>query len=122
VTRKCVGSIARSHLDRLPLDLPDGPEHTLPNSNLNNNTGNNHDDSDVPLISVVRDALGDGLNAPSTMVPVSTAAHDTESEGMSATNDEGDIWVFDDPGQTWVDIGARKDDKLAEEEEEEAEV
>jgi hypothetical protein len=38
---------------------------------------------------------------------------------MSATNGEDDIWAFDDQGQTWVDIGARKDDKLAEEEEEE---
>jgi hypothetical protein len=89
-----------THLDRLPLDLPEGSEDSLPESNLDDD---NHDDSDVPLISVLRDALGDGLNCPSTTLPVSTATHD--GAGMSAINVE-DIWVFDDQGRKWADIGA----------------
>jgi hypothetical protein len=46
---------------------------------------------------------------------------------MSTINDEEDIWAFDDQGWKWADIGALKDDKVAdgaeeeEEEEEEAE-
>ncbi|KAJ7847283.1 hypothetical protein B0H13DRAFT_2362545 [Mycena leptocephala] len=106
-----------THLDRLPLDIPDGPEDTLPESNLDDD--DNHDDSDVPLISVVRDALGDRLNAPSTTLPVSTAAHESESKGMSTINDEEDIWAFDDQGWKWADIGALKDDKVADGAEEE---
>jgi hypothetical protein len=99
-----------THLDRLPLDLPNGPEDTLPESNLDKD--DDHDDSDVPLITVVHDALGDGLSAPSTTLPVSTAARDIEHQGMSATNDEEDIWAFDDQGRKWADIEALKDAKV----------
>ncbi|KAJ7844315.1 hypothetical protein B0H13DRAFT_1908964 [Mycena leptocephala] len=94
-----------------------GRINALPESNLDDD--DNHDDSDVPLISVVRDALGNRLNAPSTTLPVSTAARESESEGMSAINDEEDIWAFDDQGQKWADIGALKDDKVADGAEEE---
>ncbi|KAJ6450731.1 hypothetical protein C8R47DRAFT_1084330 [Mycena vitilis] len=113
-----------THLDRLPLDLPDDPEHG-PESNLDKDLDDNQDDSDVPLINVLRDTLGDGLNAPPTALPVtSTAARETESEGMSATNVEEDIWAFDDQGRKWADIEALKVDRVsetAEEEEAEAE-
>ncbi|KAF8205883.1 hypothetical protein K438DRAFT_1963657 [Mycena galopus ATCC 62051] len=109
-----------THLDRLPLDLPNVPEDTLPESNLNGN--DNHDDSDVPLVTVLRDALGAGLTALQTTLPVSTAAHDPESAGMSATNDEEDIWAFDDQGRKWADIEALQNDRVADgaEKEEEA--
>ncbi|KAJ7138684.1 hypothetical protein C8R43DRAFT_955170 [Mycena crocata] len=53
-----------THLDRLPLNLPDGPEDTLLESNLDKD--DDHNDSDVPLINFVVDALGDGLNVLST--------------------------------------------------------
>ncbi|KAJ6513471.1 hypothetical protein C8R45DRAFT_1050224 [Mycena sanguinolenta] len=100
-----------THLDRLPLDLPNGPADTLPESNIDND--DTHDDSDVPLSTVLHDALGDGLNSPSTVLPVSTAAYDTESGVMSATNDEEDIWGYDDSGRKWADLGALQDDEAA---------
>jgi hypothetical protein len=97
-----------THLDKLPLDLPEGPADSVLESNLDDD--DNQDDSDVPLGEIVRDALGAGLDAPSTSLPVSAAAQDIEGTGMCATNDEEDIWAFDDQGRKWVDIGAPADD------------
>ncbi|KAJ7178437.1 hypothetical protein C8R43DRAFT_942122 [Mycena crocata] len=59
-----------THLDKLPLDIPTGPEDSLSESDLDRDILNN-DDSDVPLADVVH-------------------------EGLSATNEEEDIWAFDD--------------------------
>ncbi|KAK6980814.1 hypothetical protein R3P38DRAFT_2808824 [Favolaschia claudopus] len=88
-----------THLNKLPLDIPEADD-SLPESNLDNEV--NHDDYDVPLADVVRESLGDGLSAPSTSLPVSAAGPDPETEGLSATNDEEDIWAFDDQGH-WID-------------------
>ncbi|KAF8183296.1 hypothetical protein K438DRAFT_1766969 [Mycena galopus ATCC 62051] len=79
-----------THLEQLPLNLPDALADTLPESNLDND--DTHNDSNVPLITVLCDALGDRLNAPSTMLPVATVVYNTEPGGMSATNDKEDIW------------------------------
>ncbi|KAJ7306766.1 hypothetical protein DFH08DRAFT_975809 [Mycena albidolilacea] len=67
------------------------------------------DDSDVLLGKIVRDALRAGLDGPSTSLPVSAAAQDIEGTDMCATSDEEDIWVFDDQGWKWVDVGAPVD-------------
>ncbi|KAK6997237.1 hypothetical protein R3P38DRAFT_3624476 [Favolaschia claudopus] len=91
-----------THLNKLPLDIPEADD-SLPESNLDNEV--NHDDYDVPLADVVRESLGDGLSAPSTSLPVSAAGPDPETEGLSATNDEEDIWAFDDQGRNWKEIG-----------------
>ncbi|KAF8216707.1 hypothetical protein K438DRAFT_1747890 [Mycena galopus ATCC 62051] len=64
------------------------------------------DDSDVALTDVIRDALGDGLLMPAhSRLEVAEAIQDQDSSGLTAGNEDEDIWAYNDQGQKWTEVG-----------------
>jgi hypothetical protein len=62
------------------------------------------DDSDVPLAVVVRGALGVQVATTSRVLEAKDHTDD-DIEGFTASNDNEDIWAFNQNGEKWIDVG-----------------
>ncbi|KAF8153458.1 hypothetical protein K438DRAFT_1778213 [Mycena galopus ATCC 62051] len=94
VPDKIKARLGSSTLPDTPNDLPTGASI-------------HEEDLDGDIEDVIRDALGDGLPTPArSRLEVAEAIHgDQDSGGLTAGNEDDDIWAYNDQGQKWTEVG-----------------
>ncbi|KAJ7076689.1 hypothetical protein B0H15DRAFT_1004764 [Mycena belliarum] len=89
-------------LEELPGDIPETGD-IAEGEDVGDDIG---DDTDVSLTDVIRVALGDGLAPVARSEFDVDRAGESEDGGLSAANEEDDIWAYDDQGHMWNDLKA----------------